>query len=385
MIKLPWTSETSPHFVLEINQQCNISCKGCYKVRSEADRSLEAITKDLHTAMSRSRIHTVSIGGAEPTLHPELCDIVRLLHDRGLKTALFTNGLLLDDELLVSLKRAGLDIVMLHVDEGQDRPDLSRNPSLQETNFLRQRLAARIATHRIDVGLSVTIHGEGIDRIADLVRFVLESEHINFLFATHYVDLHQMVSASHTWKHAAAEESWHHQARASFPSERTTNLDTTRILRESFGLEPFAYLPSASHANPAEGTPSWLTFYVPVIAGQEKHEFLRMESGAMDSFLISITSLLARRFLFYIKPIPAVILAHVLLNAISEVKVPAAMRFLTSRRRPGGRLGAKRLVFDNGPTLTADGQIVCTEFCPNSTVKNGKFIPVCMSDIEGQR
>jgi hypothetical protein len=57
-------------------------------------------------------------------------------------------------------------------------------------------------------------------------------------------------------------------------------------------------------------------------------------------------------------------------------------RFTESARvlRRAGRLGAKRLVFDNGLHTTADGRLDCFDYCPNPTIRNGQFVPVCLAD-----
>ena len=104
MIDLAWTAETGPHLVLEVGQACNITCNGCYKLKSEDVKPLEQILDDVDLALAKRCVHTVSIAGAEPTLHPRLCDVVRSLHERKLRTAVISNGLALDDAYLARLK-----------------------------------------------------------------------------------------------------------------------------------------------------------------------------------------------------------------------------------------------------------------------------------------
>ncbi|MHC4327304.1 MAG: radical SAM protein [Planctomycetota bacterium] len=103
---MPWTSSSCPHFLLEINQKCNISCRGCYKNMDGSSKPLDQIISELDIAMSKRRVQTVSIAGGEPTLHPQLCEIVGNLHRRNLKAVLITNGLLLGKSLLDGLTRA---------------------------------------------------------------------------------------------------------------------------------------------------------------------------------------------------------------------------------------------------------------------------------------
>jgi len=40
----------------------------------------------------------------------------------------------------------------------------------------------------------------------------------------------------------------------------------------------------------------------------------------------------------------------------------------------------KRFVFENTPIITSEGKINCCDFCSNSTVRDGKIVPVCLVD-----
>lgn len=126
MIRMPWTSFSCPHFVLEVNKKCNISCEGCYKKVDGSTKPLDKIVSELNIATSKRRIQTVSIAGGELTLHPQLSEIVANIHSRGLKSILATNGLLLHKSLLDALRMARLDMVMLHIDEGAESAGFAR-------------------------------------------------------------------------------------------------------------------------------------------------------------------------------------------------------------------------------------------------------------------
>jgi hypothetical protein len=88
---------------LIINNTCNRACPYCF-ARSKVNLSdapagpkTEDITLanfdrylDFHVA---SGIPQLKLLGGEPTLHPEFMEFVRRAHERGLETAVFTNGL----------------------------------------------------------------------------------------------------------------------------------------------------------------------------------------------------------------------------------------------------------------------------------------------------
>ena len=362
MIRLPWTSATSPHFVLEVNAECNISCRGCYKTKRKGSRSVSDLSEDVARARRLSRIHTVTLAGGEPTLHPDLPAIVRSLHDQGLKTSISSNGFALSSGTLTELSDAGLDVIMLHIDEGQTRPDLGASPSVDEINGLRAQIAEKIASFGIDVGLSVTIYPEYFDRIRSLVEFVLRSKEVNLLYVTHHMEMSEQGVRCPT-----------------MDGRRTTNVQVAGELRDHFGLDPFAALPRAGEDRHCRSL-NYLSYYVPVIHGTGGVQILKMKGSWMDSLLIRSVGLFSGKFPFYVQPRATMIAGHVVLNGLGSGRLGRLLRFLWASR--GRTMGAKRLVFDNGPIRTEDGRIVCTEPCPNRTLADGKLVPICMTDME---
>jgi molybdenum cofactor biosynthesis enzyme MoaA len=353
LIDLAWTAETGPHLVLEVAQACNITCRGCYKLKAEGVKPFEEILDDIDAALTRRRIHTVSIAGAEPTLHPRLCDVVQALRERKLRTAVISNGLALDDAYLAKLKQAGLDLVMLHVDEGQRRPEFGSDPTPQEVNELREQLTRRAARHGLDTGLSVTLDRDNLQSLPELVRLIVASEHIHFLFATNFVDIHGMMQGD------AAED-----------PRRTTNTEVMQMLREAFGLEPFA----------STGGSGWLSYFVPVLYGEREPRLLRLQSGAADALLMKLPRLLSGRHMFYSPSRSFPVGTQVAVNQLGRGQLRGCLDWLGGVFSGRERLDAKRMVFDNGPVMGPDGHIGCFEFCPNMTVKDGELVPVCVSD-----
>jgi hypothetical protein len=103
-----------------------------------------------------------------------------------------------------------------------------------------------------------------------------------------------------------------------------------------------------------------------------------MRSGPGDRRLVEFSRRLAGRFLYFT---PDRLFAHLVqigCNALCSGRILPAVRFL------GGAIGAplriKRLVFENAPRITPEGTVNCCDFCPNSTVHEGKIVPVCLAD-----
>jgi len=77
MFALPWTRDSVPHAVIELTRDCNLACRACYRQKTAGFRPVAAILEDVAVIERHQRVHTVSLAGGEPTLHPELLAIVR--------------------------------------------------------------------------------------------------------------------------------------------------------------------------------------------------------------------------------------------------------------------------------------------------------------------
>lgn len=94
---------------LYISSQCNLNCPVCYEGRAVfAEPSLAEIEEFL----SRHKKKYIVLCGREPTMRPDLTEIIKLVSERNY-AVLLTNGLKLADYRYVqSLKKAGLYCVI---------------------------------------------------------------------------------------------------------------------------------------------------------------------------------------------------------------------------------------------------------------------------------
>ncbi|CAA9224382.1 MAG: MoaA/NifB/PqqE family protein MJ0619, partial [uncultured Acetobacteraceae bacterium] len=107
---------------LEITQRCNLDCTLCYlSDHSEAvkDLPIEEVYRRIDMVRAHYGLNTdVQITGGDPTLRKrdELVAIVRRVRERGMRPALFTNGIKATRDLLAELCDNGLVDVAFHVD-----------------------------------------------------------------------------------------------------------------------------------------------------------------------------------------------------------------------------------------------------------------------------
>ena len=159
---------------LEITQRCNLDCTLCYL--SESSEAL----KDIPLAEVFRRIDMIAahygpntdvqVTGGDPTLRrrDELVAIVRRVRERGMRPALFTNGILASRDLLTELAAAGLVDVAFHVDMTQERKGyVSEN----ELNAVRREYIERARGLPLAVIFNTTVFDGNFRQLPGLVEF----------------------------------------------------------------------------------------------------------------------------------------------------------------------------------------------------------------------
>ena len=159
---------------LEITQRCNLDCTLCYlSEHSQAvrDLPLAEIFRRIDLIFAHYGPHTdVQVTGGDPTLRQrdELIAIVHYIAEKGMRPALFTNGILATRELLAALSAAGLVDVAFHVDMTQGRKGF-RNE--QELNSVRREYIERARGLNLAVIFNTTLFTGNFDEVPALVKF----------------------------------------------------------------------------------------------------------------------------------------------------------------------------------------------------------------------
>jgi len=103
----------------EITSKCNLNCIHC---RSASDMSshegkfdFNKCTKFIDVISSFASPAVVLTGG-EPLLRKDVFDIASYGNKKGLRMCIATNGMLVDDEICVNIKKSGIKIVSLSLD-----------------------------------------------------------------------------------------------------------------------------------------------------------------------------------------------------------------------------------------------------------------------------
>lgn len=140
---------------LYITNVCNFECPICFAASGQGNPFFmspdAAFTLARKLKMAGGR--TISVNGGEPSLHPDLFNIVRRLRKLGFYIDMYTNGLLLgqDSSFAAKLAKSGLSQVNLQFDTLRESTSLQ----MRGNTYIREKMQA--ANNCIAAGMRLGI------------------------------------------------------------------------------------------------------------------------------------------------------------------------------------------------------------------------------------
>lgn len=174
--------------MVEINNRCNMSCPVCFTNArpGTGDIELDKIITRLDTLLETAGPVPLQISGGEPTLHPQLPDVVDQARQRGFKNIeLVTNGIIIsrDPAYLPALVDKGLTAVYLQFD-GLSRKTYETIRG-QDMSEVRAKSIEAIRAARICCTLAVAVTPRVNDHeLGDIVDFGIK--HIDTVRAINF-------------------------------------------------------------------------------------------------------------------------------------------------------------------------------------------------------
>ena len=372
--RLPWTLDSVPHGLIDVLRGCNMACRACYNMDEPRVKSLAQVREEFELLCRRRRLDSVALVGGEPTLHPNLCEIVRMIKDRGVSVELFTNGLLLDSAFVADLRAAGVDLVFLHIDVHQERPDLAAGDPAHAIRTLRAAKAEVVTRTGMEVGLAVTAYPDGLAEVDEAVRFVFSSPHIDYLLVTLHRDVPAIGPLQGDLDTGIRSVGG---AERGSGNDRLNNDVIARRLRDMLGLEPFAYL--GSSCDPED--PRWLSYMAAAILRKDQPACWEpLSPSGIERLYVSIHKRLKGHHPFFVPHSPGRFRLQLLLNGLTGGRLGRNLRVVGQSLRRGSVLRTKRLLFQCPAYVADDGSLVHCDCCPDATVRNGRLVPVCVCD-----
>ncbi len=155
--------------IWNLTNRCNLYCKHCYSSANQ-DRSEELSLEEIESVaqdLIREKVRFAILSGGEPLLREDIYDIAFLLREKGIRTYLSTNGLLINRENVKRIKEH-FDYVGISIDgtpEVHDSFRGKRHAFEESLNALRLCLK-----EGIKVGLRFTL----TSRTAGSLPFILD-------------------------------------------------------------------------------------------------------------------------------------------------------------------------------------------------------------------
>ena len=169
--RLPWTLTDNAISWLEITDDCNLACEGCYRPRKQNHKSLEQIANELALFSKQRKSDCMSLAGGDPLVHPEIVQIVKMVKSAGWKPIINTNGLALGRKLLHKLKEAGAHGFTFHIDTTQVRSD-SRAQTEKDLNSLRLKFAEMLAAEGgLTCSFNQTVSTQTLEQVRDTLEW----------------------------------------------------------------------------------------------------------------------------------------------------------------------------------------------------------------------
>lgn len=109
--------------IFSVTSACNYNCSWCDIPRAFKHEFVDlGLAKELLHKLKKLGVIYVQITGGEPTLHPDLLDIVRFADKQGFVIQLMTNGSLITLDYAEELRKSGVDIVSVSLDHYRAEP-----------------------------------------------------------------------------------------------------------------------------------------------------------------------------------------------------------------------------------------------------------------------
>jgi hypothetical protein len=260
---------------------------------------------------------------------------------------------------------------------GQTRPDLPKPPTFADVQRRLRELTRMAVALNVDVSYSVTLYRDRPQQLEEMVDFFMSMPDATFLFVARAKD----PLTSH---HVAIDD----------PSDSSSIVSTRgieqvqRLFRETYGIEPYAYIPAVNAQGREVRPPIWISYFLPVsYRGGRLRRILPVQTTDLDRSVMYLPRLYRGHFIHKTNQKPLLTAARLLLNSISSRRVGSLASFLVDTWRSGADLRHKMVVYDDGTFLDDAGERVVCEYCPTAIVRKGRLVKCCDSindDLERQ-
>jgi radical SAM protein with 4Fe4S-binding SPASM domain len=169
---------------VEVNFSCNLACRYCLVFKNQLNQlnqtmNLETAKKILSFYQKEIKHGSVMISGGEPFLNwPIVKFFIEKIKD---PIKIFTNGTILNDEILSTLKKAPHVRVMVSLDGQRKDNKFRRFENGKEVYYHVIKNLRSLKRNRIKVGIAALCLNHNVKRLSKIVKFFYKSLGVNYM------------------------------------------------------------------------------------------------------------------------------------------------------------------------------------------------------------
>lgn len=369
--RLPWTLTDNSISWLEPTAKCNLHCDGCYRKNENTHKSIEEIKSDLDVFTSMRNSDGVSIAGGDPLTHPDIVEIVKEVKKRNQKPIINTNGLALNEKLLLQLKEAGVFGFTFHIDSKQGRPGW-KNKNELELNELRLYYAQMLAkAGNISCSFNSTVYEDTMQYIPEMAKWA--EKHIDIVQVMVFI-LYRAVNNNQVDFYLGPKKIDMNQLVYNEESTERTDIKAEEIVEllrtEHPDFDPCAYLNGSEK-------PDSFKWLLTGRFGIRNKIYGYMGSKGIE-IIQTFNHMLYNRYLAYAAPKDTKKGRSMLLLAFFDKKMrKTAAKYLKNPFNIFRKLHYQSVMIIQPVDFLKDGRQNMCDGCPDITVWNGELVWSC--------
>ncbi len=352
IIRLAYKSSEVPHATIELTRRCNMRCRSCYNINRDYEKTYEQIIQEINILLSHRKVQTITLLGGEPTLHPQIVTVLKYIKERRIYCQILTNGLRLiedkDNRLLHLLKIAGIDRIIVHIDEGQKHV-------YKNINKTRDILFKKLNSYHIHFSLSVTIYPENRCQLGTLSK--------KYAHFTYFDGILSVLA-----KEPLEPDKYHVDLYGEYSA-----------LSQQLEVSPSLYIPSFGN----DKRISWLIYYF--LINHKTGKCISLPLSLQQFFRKAYFKVRKRQFFTnHVSLLTVKILAIFmgLCTVFLGINQKKQLWVIYKKSHILNYLRLHFIVIQHPPWFDQEqNQLEFCRSCPDATIRNGKLMPVCLADM----
>jgi len=154
-----------------VTRQCKQDCSHCYVYDNSKPHMDFQVYQRTINKLKDLRIVFVAIFGGEPTLHPQLIDMIKYAHSKGRKVFLSTDVTAVTTKLLREIVKAGTDIICFSLDKVEPSKGNRRAIDLVDSK-IDAISALKTKGYHCALHCNITCHKANLHEAKDVIEYL---------------------------------------------------------------------------------------------------------------------------------------------------------------------------------------------------------------------